>query len=376
MIRERFEKFHPAKRGPKFAQASGALQVLCYKTEIEAMLRTPSMDGFHLNGLMDYPGIGIALIGMLDAMGDSKGLITPEHFRRFCSETVALVAMKEDELKGGENFEADAMVRHHGPADIDGSQWLWSISDRSGKVLFKGDLGSHLVATGALTDLGKIKLKLPNVTEAKELILNLSMTGSKVMNEWSFWIFPATVDLTIPEGVLFADGWTASVQETLEDGGKVLLALNVGSLVDPVPARFWTVFWGRGLFPHILRPMGIYCDPAQPALAGFPTRDHSQFQWYSLMTDSVAMNLSKLPFDFEPVVYMIDDFNECEKLGLVLEAKVGKGRLIATSLNLGKEGNRTPAQKQMLKSLLNYAGADNFKPAHTLTIEQLNVLVK
>ena len=376
MIRERFEKFHPAKRGPKFAKASGALQVLSYKTEIEAMLRTPSMDGFHLNGLMDYPGIGIALIGMLDAMGESKGLITPEHFRRFCSETVALVAMKEDELKGGENFEADAMVRHHGPADIDGSQWLWSISDRSGKILFKGDLGSPHVATGGLTDLGKIKVKLPNVTEAKELTLELSMAGSKVMNKWSFWVFPAKVDLTIPEGVLFADGWTPSVRQKLENGGKVLLTLDPSSVVDPVPARFWTVFWGRGLFTHILRPMGIYCDPAQPALAGFPTRDHSQFQWYSLMTNSVAMNLSKLPFDFEPVVYMIDDFNECEKLGLVLEAKVGKGRLIATSLNLGKEGNRTPAQKQMLKSLLNYAGADNFKPAHTLTIEQLNVLVK
>ena len=30
------------------------------------------MAGFHLNGLMDYPGEGIALIGMLDAMGHSS----------------------------------------------------------------------------------------------------------------------------------------------------------------------------------------------------------------------------------------------------------------------------------------------------------------
>jgi hypothetical protein len=89
------------------------------------------------------------------------------------------------------------------------------------------------------------------------------------------------------------------------------------------------------------------------------------------MTDSVAMNLSKLPFDFEPVVYMIDDFNECERLGLVFEAKVGKGRLLATSLNLGPEGSRTPAQNQMLKSLLNYAGSDSFAPAQSLSIKQL-----
>jgi hypothetical protein len=374
MIRERFEKFHAAKRGPKFAQASGALQVLSYKTEIEAMLRTPSLDGFHLNGLMDYPGEGIALIGMLDAMGDSKGNITPEHFRRFCSETVALVAMKEDEFKGGENFEADAMVRHHGPADIGDSQWLWTISDHYGKAILKGELEIYRVATGGLTQLGKIEAKLPNVTEAKELILKLSMAGSEVMNEWSFWVFPAQVDLTIPEGVLFADGWTASVRERLENGGKVLLTLDASSLVDPVPAHFWTVFWGRGLFPHILRPMGIYCGPTQAALAAFPTRYHSQFQWYSLMTGSVAMNLSKLPFDFEPVVYMIDDFNECQRLGLLFEARVGKGRLIATSLNLGAEGSRTLAQKQMLNNLFKRTGADDFKPAHTLTFEQLDGL--
>ena len=371
MLREKFESLHPAERGPKFAKASGALQVLLYKAEIEAMLRTPSLDGFHLNGLMDYPGEGIALIGMLDAMGDSKGLIMPEKFRRFCSETVALVAMQEAELTGGSLFEADAMVRHHGPTDIDGSQWLWSVSDRSGKVLFKGDLGSHRVATGGLTSLGKIEAKLPDVTEAKELTLMLRMADSEVMNEWSFWVFPAESDVAVPENVTFADTWNRQVRETLENGGNVLLALDESCLVDPVQCRFWTVFWGRGLFPHHPRPMGIYCDPAHPALAAFPTRTHSQFQWYSLLTGSFAMNLGNLPFDFKPVVFMIDDFNECERLGLVFEVNVAAGKLLVTTLNLGTEGSRTPAQKQMLKSLLDRAGSDGFAPARSLTMEQL-----
>ena len=371
MIRERFERFHPPERGPKFAKASGALQVLLYKAEIEAMLRTPSMDGFHLNGLMDYPGEGIALIGMLDALGESKGHITPEQFRRFNSETVPLVRIQQDELVGGAVLQADAMVRHHGPQDIAGRPWHWSISDRSGKVLLKSELGSFHVATGGLTDLGKIEAQIPNVAEAQELILTLAMTDSEVRNEWPFWVFPAHVDLAVPEGVTLADTWNSRVRETLGVGGKVLLNLDDSCLVDRVPCRFWTVFWGRGLFRHHPRPMGIYCDPAHPALAAFPTRSHSQFQWYSLLTDSVAMNLNKLPFDFEPVVYMIDDFNECERLGLVLEAKVGAGRLLATSLNLGTEGSRTPAQKQMLKSLLDRVGSGDFAPARSLTMEQL-----
>ena len=71
--------------------------------------------------------------------------------------TVALTAMREDELTGGSLFEADAMVRHHGPEDIAGALWLWSISDQSGTVLFEGNLGSPRVATGGLTSLGKIE---------------------------------------------------------------------------------------------------------------------------------------------------------------------------------------------------------------------------
>jgi len=121
--------------------------------------------------------------------------------------------------------------------------------------------------------------------------------------------------------------------------------------------------------------MGIYCDPAHPALATFPTRAHSQFQWYSLLTGSFPMNLNELPFDFEPVVYMIDDFNLCHRLGMVIEARVGEGTLLISTLNLGKKGQRTLAQRQMLKSLLARAGDRDADPALSLSLEQLDKLL-
>ena len=71
--------------------------------------------------------------------------------RRFCSETVALAAIKDDEISGGGSFEADAMVRHHGPADIEGSRWSWSIAERSGKVVLGGGLGTHKMITDAVS---------------------------------------------------------------------------------------------------------------------------------------------------------------------------------------------------------------------------------
>ena len=376
IFKEKFEKFHPPQRGPAFAKASGALQLLLYKAEIEAMLRTPSLSGFHLNGLMDYPGEGVALIGMLDAMGDSKGIVTPEAFRQFCSETVALTKIKDLNLEAGSLFEAKALVRHHGPNDITDSQWLWSITDQSGKVLLKGDLETHRVTTGGLTDLGEIKVKLPQVTKPQELMLELQMASSDVANSWRFWVFPVADALDTPEGVRVANEWTKDVKEALKSGELVLLTPNKSSIIEPVEIRFWTVFWGRGLFPHLPRPMGIFCDPAHPALAQFPTRAHTDWQWYDLLTNNYAINLNKLPFSYEPVVHVIDDFNLSHRLGVLIETKVGTGRLLVSTLNLGHQGQRSLPQQQMLKSLLDYAAADDFKPVHSLSIAQLDGLFR
>lgn len=57
-----------------FLIASGKLQTLCYKADIEAALRTPDFGGFQLLGLNDFPGQGTALVGTLDAFGKRKAM--------------------------------------------------------------------------------------------------------------------------------------------------------------------------------------------------------------------------------------------------------------------------------------------------------------
>ena len=73
--------------------ASGKLQALCYKADIEAALRTPGFAGFQLLDLHDFPGQGTALVGILDPFWEEKGYISPEEFRSFCNVTVPLARM-------------------------------------------------------------------------------------------------------------------------------------------------------------------------------------------------------------------------------------------------------------------------------------------
>ena len=89
-----------------FLMASGKLQALCYKADIEAALRTPGFAGFHLLQLHDFPGQGTALVGILNPFFESKGYITPEEFRMFCNQTVPLARMKKLIYRNNESFNA------------------------------------------------------------------------------------------------------------------------------------------------------------------------------------------------------------------------------------------------------------------------------
>ena len=73
-----------------YLNASGKLAAILYKEEIERALKTPGFSGFQLLDLHDFPGQGTALVGLLDAFWDSKGIVAAEDFRNFCSPVVPL----------------------------------------------------------------------------------------------------------------------------------------------------------------------------------------------------------------------------------------------------------------------------------------------
>src|SRR3972149_5798966 len=76
LFQEELAKNHMGDQAEDFVMASGKLQVLCYKSEIEAALRTPNLAGIQLLSLNDYSGQGTALVGVLDAFWGEKGYIT------------------------------------------------------------------------------------------------------------------------------------------------------------------------------------------------------------------------------------------------------------------------------------------------------------
>ena len=69
------------KKNKELAHASGRFQLLCYKEEIEANLRTPSYSGVELLDLHDYLGQGTALIGLPPRRNSADSAAPPCRWR-------------------------------------------------------------------------------------------------------------------------------------------------------------------------------------------------------------------------------------------------------------------------------------------------------
>jgi hypothetical protein len=75
-------------------------------------------------------------------------------------------------------------------------------------------------------------------------------------------------------------------------------------------------------------------------------------------------------------VQVIDDWNTCRKLGLVVEARVGRGRLLVCSVDLEHDVERRPAARQLRRSLLEYAAGPRFDPRTAVDLAHVRALFR
>jgi hypothetical protein len=360
-----------------FLMASGKLQTLCYKHDIEAALRTQAFGGFQLLDLHDFPGQGTALIGVLDAFWDSKGYVTAAEYARFAGPVVPLARAKKMTWQTNETLGAQLQLSHFGPEEFKNLEPAWKLT-QGNQVVAEGKLPARNLAAHALHDLGSIQVPLDQVKAPAQLKLTVGATGHKFSNDWDIFVYPAKVAVANPADVTI----TASLDDALAalDAGKTVLWTPLSGAVKNDPDRsftpgfstiFWNTAWTGWQPPHTL---GILCDPKHPALEKFPTDFHSNWQWWELQKDVRPFILTK-HHELRPVVQLIDDWVTHRKLGYVFEAKVGKGKLLACSFDIESDLDSRMVARQLRASLLDYVASDDFAPKLTLRKAGLEELV-
>jgi len=360
-----------------FLIASGKLQTLLYKEEIEAALRTPGFGGFQLLDLHDFPGQGTALVGVLDPFWEYKGYVKPKEYNRFCGETVPLVRMPRCVWTNDETFTGQVEIAHFGPGPLEDATIEWRIAGAKGRPVASGELPLATIPVGNGNASGPIEADLSLVEAPAQLELTVAIKGTDYENSWDLWVYPSDVDTSTPDDVLLTSELDEAATTVLWRGGKVVLLAKPQTIDSDVPAGFTTIFWNTqwtgGQPPHTL---GILCDPKHAGLEHFPTEFHSNWQWWGLVAKSKAMVLDDLSDDIHPIVQVIDDWNTNRKLGLVFEAKVSRGRLLVCSIDLQSDIENRPVARQMLHSLLSYVHSSAFKPKHLLKADAIKAMFR
>ncbi|MGB7759673.1 MAG: sugar-binding domain-containing protein [Bryobacteraceae bacterium] len=370
VFEERLKKAGLLDQAEDFRRASGMLSALAYREEIEAALRTPDMDGFHLLDLQDYPGQGTALVGMLDAFMDSKGIVTPEEWRAFCSPVVPLALFAKHTWTDREGFSAEIRVANYSEAALS-SPVEWQMKEGS-RVLGSGTVGQLAMPAGSVTTLGWINVALRTVEAPARLALSVSIGGHAL--EWPLWVYPAEPSKPLP-GV--------SVARTVDDalahlarGERVLLLPKAQEASNSLPGYFTPDFWCYPMFKKGNPPgtLGLLIQDRHPALAAFPTRFYSEWQWQSLAHHSQAVILDSLA-GYRPIVQPIDNVERNHRLGTIFELKVGAGRLLVCAIDLPAMPE-APEAAQLLLSLEQYAQSPKFAPAREISPEALRKLLR
>lgn len=350
-----------------FHKASGLWSVKLYKADIEMDLRTRNMAGFQLLDIQDYPGQGSAFVGILDAFMESKGITMPEEWRQWCSPVVPLLEMEKFCFEDGEKIQAKVKVANYGGTSLYGKKLMWKIGDAEGVMnIFTYDEG--------LIDVGILDEEISADKPAK-LNVSLNIEGTEARNSYELWVYPKKA--LEKKGIIIARDLNQEVVKVLEKGGKVLWMPD--SLPYTVGGLFQTDYWNYRMFKTICEnnkkkvspgTLGILTNPEHPIFKGFPTEVHTNWQWFPVIKESHPLVLDNFAKDYRPIVQVIDNIERNHKLGLVMEWKVGAGKLLVCMSDLEKAA-KYPEGKAFYQSVIDYMRSADFNPSTEITVDEL-----
>ena len=361
-----------ASQAEKFLMASGQLQLLCYKYEIERNLRTPGYAGFQLLALNDYSGQGSALVGPLNVHWKEKPYTDARRWREFCNMLVILARFPKFVYSNDERLVVPVEMMNAVYGTIRESAAVCEIWRDDRTLFYRDTIGIRTVPIGKNIPLGTVDVPLSDISRPMKLTMVVAV-GNQIQNRWDFWVYPRELDDSLPaesSKVVISETLDKRALDTLRAGGTVLLtAAGRVTLGSDVSQHYLPVFWNTSWFkmrpPHTT---GAYIDKSHPLFSfDFPTDSWSNLNWWELLNRAQVMNLMELPADYQPPIQPIDTWHVSRKLGMLIEARVLNGRLLMTTMDITNDLERRLVARQMRHAILSYMQSPYFQPQITLS---------
>ncbi|MCQ1058110.1 sugar-binding domain-containing protein [Photobacterium sp. DNB23_23_1] len=363
----------------EYKLGSGQLAKMLYKDEIEAALRTPNFGGIQLLDLHDYPGQGTATIGMLNAFWKSKGIVSGTDFREFCNDVVPLLELEKRIYKSGDSLSFTPLISNYSNRKLDKVKAVIKIYQRD-KLIESVPLFVNEIKQGQLYRFEDYTVTLKNCSSTSPVELSFEVEGTEYKNRWMIWVLPKAANLSCCElvnnkKVFVFNTFNELVIKKLEQGEDVLIVPDVNCLTSPKPGTFFPVFWSPICFSSE-DSLGLIIDHESDMLSMFPTEKYINYQWKSLLEDSVNIDYSSMGVTFKPIIDVIPNYLHNAARTNLFEANVLNGRVIFAGFDFFDELNTDPVASCLLSSILSYMESPNFEPGNHLTKEQMLTLFK
>lgn len=347
----------------EFVRCSGENQLRMYKEDLEANFRTPEIQGFELLDLHDYLGQGTALVGILDAFWDNKGYGDPVNFREHCGDTVLLAGFPGYVWKNTDKPVIPVEVCHYGKEDIEDAVITWSLGDGQGKEL-TGSLRAGHIARGGNTKAGEVTLDFGAWDRSGKLTFTLALQDGNlaVRNHWTLHVFVKPEAMPADGQPFFYTRVWKEARQALEAGKRVVYNPYLSDLNYECPALSGrTVGWNSQMGPTWCRSMGIVVRKGHPIFRDFPTDESGGWQWEDILRQSRGFHMEGME-QIQPIVQPIDDWNRNLLQGVIFEARVLNGSLLAVAANLEGEFEGRPAAYSLKQAIFRYAASEDFAP--------------
>lgn len=380
---------------PALLHNSQRLQQVGRKYQIERARRLQQFTGYHYWLIADYPG-GTGEgdsweEGWFDYFWQPKG-VRPEEGRELNNAVLLMIDPGIDDrtLWNDSRKRIEVHLSNYGSSDISNGVVNWKLLS-DGKQLGGGSLTGVQVPLGIVKKVGEIVLGPVDMGRAAklELVLELKTIDASYANRWHFWTFPRKDRLTQtdvptfsnvrsaelgrsypfvrpwlgeadPSSLLITSRLDAQANAFLHSGGRVWLLAGREQFERSGDATFLPA--SGGAQGSIVRD--------HPALAGFPHEGFCDLQFFNLLDGAWNFPLDQWPESLRPIAgsvrttsSFLSKHKALSKTGYVFEVKVGKGRLLVTTLRLREHlDDAYPEAVYLFDRFLRYASGPDFHP--------------
>lgn len=375
IFRDRLAENGLTSQAKDFTKATTRWALECYKADIEYCTRTAGFGGYQLLDIKDYPGQGSALCGILDVFMNQKS----EYDKKVINvmqPIVPMIIMDKFCWTEKERLVAKVALCNYTEED-----WNDEI-----KVTMR--LGNRHVSIRSVCNVPQGETLIVDSIVEKVICPTgkpepgtITIEAGKYFNEYNIWLYPEYT-INPNANVVFCDTLDKNCLSALNAGKTVVLTPSFPSIENQsIGGLFTPDYWNYAMFKTISEnnnkpvspgSLGMMMDPKSKLFEEFPTDDHTDWQWWCVAKNSRPLILNSLPKDYRPIIQTVDNIERNHKLGILMEFKVGKGKLLICTTDL-ESISQFPEGRAYKNAIINYA--NKFNPSITITEAELRTLL-